>query len=102
MVSGCASQSAIDSVRDDLTKQMDTISANADEALREARSARQLSQQANARASEASKEANEAAAMAEDANSKLNRMFKKIHDEINFTLSGIKGPYGYAVRAFFI
>ena len=74
---GCASQAGIDSLRTDMESQMNTISASADEALREAKSARELSRQANARASDASREANEAAAMAEDANSKLDRMFKK-------------------------
>jgi len=76
-ISGCASQASIDSLRADMESQMGTISANADEALREARSARELSQQANARASEASNQANEAAAIAEETNSKLGRMFKK-------------------------
>ena len=78
-IAGCASQASVDALRSEI----DSVSKTANDALSEARTARELSQQANARAREASKEANEAAAMAEDTNSKLDRMFKKSHDEIN-------------------
>ena len=75
---GCASTSDIDS----LQSQVDGLKSQIATASSDAASAKASAAEAAAKAGAAESAANRAARYAEDTNSKLDRMFKKINDEI--------------------